>query len=392
MVHCIFCDNELRPDTTEEHILHNCLGGRETTAEVICSQHNNGFGGTIDEAFAAPLLPIRNLMQFKSGSGDPPPKLRGLQAGEDKINICPTGKVQLASSPIKFRDAADGNLDATITTEDPAVIKKMIAHIANRYGLSVAEVEKQITSITLTERRASGPVAYKLGVGGPDPLRSMLKSCLVLFARHVGNDVVKGDNFKDARGFVLQGGEQFQLKRIRLDTCELPGAQQIRDRFSSFFNLIYVKSNEDGRVLGHFTFYNMLSWRFVLCARGGPKHCRFALANNPGDPAIRTRDASELPDIPFSWLDADRPITHERMRKRLEEMEAIYKKRVIASEFDRIVDDTVAQCELTYGDNLSDEFVGRLVQRAGLFAVGLPYEEALSPDAIAKLLSGKPRR
>jgi hypothetical protein len=67
MSYCIFCDTELGPDTTEEHILHDCLGGRETASEVLCSHHNNVFGGTIDDAFAFPLLPIRNLMQFKSG-------------------------------------------------------------------------------------------------------------------------------------------------------------------------------------------------------------------------------------------------------------------------------------------------------------------------------------
>jgi len=393
MTYCIFCDTELSPDTTEEHILHDCVGGRETTSEVICSQHNNNFGGTIDNAFAIPLLPIRNLMQFKSGSGDPPPMLRGLQDGEDRINVSSTGEVQLANPPIKFSDAPDGNSDAMITAADPATIKKLIPHIASRYGLSVAEVEKQIASggITLTERRP-GPVIHKIGVDGPDPLRSMLKSCLVLLARHVGNDVVKSDNFREARDFVLHGGEQFQMTRIRLDTREVLGAQQIRERFSPFFNMIYIKSDEDGRVLGHFTVYNMLSWRFVLCERGGPKHCRFALANNPGDPAIRTRDAADLPDIPFGWLDADSEVTHERIKTRLAEMEAEYRKRAIPSEFGRLVDDTIALCDLKSGDELTKEFIGRLCDRAARFSLGLPYEETLTPDEISKLLAGKPPR
>jgi HNH endonuclease len=393
MTYCIFCETELGSHTAEEHILHDCLGGRETTREVLCSQHNNDFGGTIDDAFASPLLPIRNLMQFKSGSGKPPPMLRGLQAGEDRINVSATGEIQLANPPIKFSDAADANSAAKITAVDPAIIKKLIPHIATRYGLTVEEVEERIATggITLVERRPDA-VLFKVGFDSPDPLRSMVKSCLVLLARHVGNDVVKGENFEDARDFVLHGGEEFQRTHVRLDTRDLPRTPRLRERYSPFFNMIYIKSNGDGRVIGHFTLYNMIGWRFVLCERGGPTHCQFALANNPGDPAIRTRAASELADIPFDWLDADSEVTHGRMQMRLAEMETEYRKRAMPSEFGRIVDDTIAQCKLRYGDELSNEFIGRLADRAARFAMGLPYEEALSPDEIINLLAGKPPR
>jgi hypothetical protein len=393
MPYCIFCDTQLGPDTTEEHILHDCLGGRETTSEVLCSRHNNLFGGTIDDAFAEPLLPIRNLMQFRSGSGGPPPMLRGLQAGDDLINVLASGEIQLANPPIKFNDAADGNSGAKITAAEPTVVKKLLANIATRLNLSVEEVEKQIKTggITLMERRP-GPVNFKVGVGGPDPLRSMLKSCLVLLARNVGNDIVKGDNFRDAREFVLRGDEQFQKTYIRLDTRDLPGALQLRERFSPFFNMIYIRSNGDGRAIGHFTIYNMIGWRFVLCEHGGPQHCRFALANNPTNPAIRTRDATELPDIPYDWLDAESEAQYDRMRERLTEMQTEYSQRATSSEFGRIVDDTIAKCSLKSGDDLSNEFIGRLTDRAARFVMGLPYEEALSPDELNNLLTGKPPR
>jgi hypothetical protein len=390
--YCIFCDSVIGSDTTLEHIMHDCLGGRETTSEVLCSCHNNLFGGTIDNAFAAPLLPIRNLMQFKSGSGKPPPMLRGLQAGEDRIHVSGTGEVQLADPPIKFSDGSDGLSEARIISADPAIIKKLIPHIAARYGVSVDDVEKQMDNVTLVERRPDGAVNFKLGFGSAEALRSMLKSCLVLLARHVGNDVVRDEQFGAARDFVLNGGEQFQMARIRLDTRDLPGTPKITEQFSQFFNLIYIKSNGDGRVVGHFTIYNMIGWRFVLCERGGPKHCRFAIANNPGDPAVRSRDASELPDISFDWLDADSEVTPDRMQKRLTEIETAYRNRAIPSEFDRIVDDTIARSGLRPGDDLSKEFIGRLADRSARFKMGLPYEEALSPDEVAKLLTGKQPR
>src|SRR3954454_10963210 len=48
--HCIFCDNELTPNTKAEHILLNALGGRKTTRRVICSDCNERFGQTIDKS------------------------------------------------------------------------------------------------------------------------------------------------------------------------------------------------------------------------------------------------------------------------------------------------------------------------------------------------------
>jgi hypothetical protein len=394
MSHCIFCDTELGPDTTKEHILHDCLGGREATREVLCSRHNNDFGGTIDDAFAEPLLPIRNLMQFRSGSGKPPPMLRGLQAGNDLINVSSFGEVQLANPPIQFNDGADGNSGAQITTADPALIKKLLTNIAVRLKIPIDEVERQIRTggITLMERRPDGPVSFKLGFGGLDSLRSMLKSCLVLLARHVGNDVVKRECFKDARDFVLNGDENFQRTNIRPDTRDLPSALYLREWFSPFFNAIHIRSNGDGRVIGHFTVYNMIGWRFVLCEQGGPQNCRFALANNPANPAIRTRDASELPDVPYDWLDAYSEVDPDRMQTRLAEMQTEYSRRATSSEFGRIVHDTVAKYGLKSGDDLSKEFFGKLTDRAGRFARGLTYEEALSPDEISKLLTGKPPR
>src|ERR1700730_10772144 len=70
---CIFCDGELGPDTKPEHILLNALGGRKTTRRVICSKHNNDFGGGIDDALADQVGVLRNHLQLESGTGKPPP-------------------------------------------------------------------------------------------------------------------------------------------------------------------------------------------------------------------------------------------------------------------------------------------------------------------------------
>lgn len=84
---CIFCDSKLTPDTKPEHILLNALGGRKTTRRVICSTCNNDFGGTIDDALTEQVEVLRNLLQFESGTGKPPPMLKNLQAGSDSRGL-----------------------------------------------------------------------------------------------------------------------------------------------------------------------------------------------------------------------------------------------------------------------------------------------------------------
>jgi hypothetical protein len=87
MPKCIFCENELTQDTTPEHVLLNAIGGRMTTRKAICSEHNNTFGGTIDKVLAAQVEVIRNHLQLQSGTEKPPPPLKNLVSGSEKISI-----------------------------------------------------------------------------------------------------------------------------------------------------------------------------------------------------------------------------------------------------------------------------------------------------------------
>jgi hypothetical protein len=81
---CIFCAAELGPHTKPEHILLNALGGRKKTQRVICSKHNNDFGGHIDDALTTQVEVLRNHLQLESGTRKPPPALKNLQAGSDE--------------------------------------------------------------------------------------------------------------------------------------------------------------------------------------------------------------------------------------------------------------------------------------------------------------------
>src|ERR1700722_11666968 len=105
---CIFCDNALGKDTKPEHILLSALGGRKTTKRVICSKHNEGFGGTIDDALAQQVSFLRNQLQLESGTRKPPPGLGRVKAGKETVEIKSDGTPKLIAKPFTIKDLGSG--------------------------------------------------------------------------------------------------------------------------------------------------------------------------------------------------------------------------------------------------------------------------------------------
>lgn len=88
-------------------------------------------------------------------------------------------------------------------------------------------------------------------------------------------------------------------------------------QFGLFFNLVYVRSHTLGRVIGHFTIYNNISWLIVLADNGGPPNLVAVVVSDPLEPAKWEDDPAKLFDIPFAWLDeTDRTYELERSRQR----------------------------------------------------------------------------
>ena len=130
MLRCIFCDNELTASTKPEHILLDALGGRKTTKRVDCSACNSSFGETIDKHLANQIEQVRNLMQFKSGSGDLAPQLRNVIAGDKRINIQGDGKLKFATPPFIITEIEDGRWNLQINASSFEEIEHYIPHMA----------------------------------------------------------------------------------------------------------------------------------------------------------------------------------------------------------------------------------------------------------------------
>jgi HNH endonuclease len=389
---CIFCDNALGPDTKPEHILLSALGGRKTTRRVVCSDCNNRFGGTIDAALAKQVEEIRNLLQLESGTGKPPPTLRNIQTGTETINLRNDGTPELVTPPFTVTGFPDGRDKIEVNARSPEEFRRALPHLAARLRISEArlvELLKQGVIGTIDKRPSR--FYLPISLGGDDAIRSATKSCLVLLATVVGNETMKSEAFAAARDFVVKGSEHFSRACVQIDSRDVPNADALKKDYGKFFNLIYVRSDSAGRVIGRFTLYNIISWQIVLADRGGPPDIKVDLVSNPLDPAAWRDSIADILEIPFHWLHVlDRDYELARVRERLISMMKHNHDRSLEVEIRRIVNDSFAK----HGVSDSDDFIDpaklhaicvETDARVAALFMRQPYEETFSAEQRADL-------
>jgi hypothetical protein len=117
---------------------------------------------------------------------------------------------------------------------------------------------------------------HAIAFGGPEAIRSMVKTALVLWSTLVGNDEMKRP-YDSARSFASAGDEQFTLDRAHLDSRYLDDVEKMKAAYGPLFNLIYVRSDETGRVVGHFTLFNAMAWQFTLAESDGAPNTKMQI-------------------------------------------------------------------------------------------------------------------
>jgi hypothetical protein len=394
MATCIFCPNELTDDTKPEHILLNALGGRKTTKRVDCSACNGRFGSSIDDEVAKQVAVIRNALQLESGTGHAPPMLRNIQSGNDVINLTNSGTPELVAKPFIVRKLEDGRFELQITTKSVDEIARYIPHMAAQIGCSEEQLFEHLKSATgsYIERRPD-TVPHHISLGGRLAVRSAAKSALILWATGVGNEEVRSAPYDDARRFIVNGNEAFNRGRTHLDSRYLPHSDELQRRFGKFFNLIYVRSNEAGRVVAHFTLYNIISWQIVLADAAGSPNARIGLISNPLDPAVWSDTIVDEVDIDFAWLNKpDYSDEFVRARERFEatvrhhlETQRVYEvNRIIGDVFEKhgIVDEHEPITDPELAKKINWEASRRLTAHA----LGQPHVEEISGDELVARL------
>lgn len=388
---CIFCDNVLGQETKPEHILLSALGGRKTTKRAICSKHNEDFGGSIDNALAKQVSFLRNQLQLESGTRKPPPGLGRAKAGKETVEIKSDGTPKLIAKPFAIKDLGSGQFQVSLTVNTAEEIETYLPHIAAQLGLTTEQARAQFAKghATVTSRRA-GQIHRPTPLGGELECRSIVKSCLVLWATKVGNGDVKSEAYRSAREYVLTGGK-FSTP---LDSRPLPFLDKLKERYGEFFNLIYIRSDDVGRVIAHFALYNIISWQVVLTERGGAPNQKIALASNPLDPSIWSDTVADKFDLEMGWLEApdfDVPRTQGRLAAALEKSQ----KDGMDREFKRIVDEVCLKHGLDTGKPIADPELSVRLQaevwrRYAHHVLGIPYEEAITgAELLARTVIGK---
>ena len=388
MAKCIFCENDLNADTKPEHILLNALGGRKTTTRVDCSVCNEQFGSTIDKEVGEQVAVLRNMLQLKSGEGRPPPMLRKVSSGNNVINVKNDGSPELVTKPFEVRKIGEDQFEIKINARSIEEIAWCVPHIAAQMGCSVEQVLEGLKPLIAShvERRPDA-VHHRLSFGGPLAVRSASKSALALWATIVGNDEVRSQNYEAVRHFILGKNGKFNHSRAHLDSRYLPQDKQLQERFGKFFNLIYVRSNAVGRVVGHFTLYNLISWQILLAETGGTPNVRVGLISNPLDPSKWSDRIAEEIVVSFKWLNnPDYTDGFKRVRERLSAILEHYVGtgqekeigRIVGSVFDKhgISDEPVTD------PSLQRRIFGEISDRLAKHMLELPHVEPLTGEDI----------
>jgi hypothetical protein len=390
---CLFCPSELDETTKPEHILLNALGGRMTTRSAICSTCNNRFGGTIDDKLASSVIPIRNFFHLKSGSGDQAPTLKGVQAGAQKINVKGDGRLELVDKPFAVQDLGDGRWNLQISLDGANFeeeLRRLIPHIAAKLKITEDQLRELLSGAqpSLISHRPD-TAGHMLALGGPDVLRSIVKASLVLWNILSGNDEMRREHCGSARRFVVEGDQRFNLDHTRLDSRLFDDVEKMKAEFGPLFNFIYVRSNDVGRVIGHFTLYNVVAWQFTLAESGGPPNVKIALISNPEEPSRWSDYAADKFDIPFAWLNTP-DYSLAQSKARMDNMFKYYYDSNREIPVYLIMEECCKTLGIAPDEPLSTEKAEELkmlaAYRLGHYGLRLPYVEGITAERFAEIL------
>lgn len=249
------------------------------------------------------------------------------------------------------------------------------------------------SQVSLLSKRP-GVVHVSFSFGGPEAVRAMMKACLELWATLVGNDEVKSQPYNAARTFVLTGDSTFLQGRTHIDSRPLPCLARLEECFGEIFNMIYLRSDENGRVIGHFTLYNILGYQMVLAECGGRPNVSVGLASNPLDPNKWSDDIAREFDIDWQWLAAPTMEDYAHAQARIGRMIEIYSHQAMKREFEYIVN-SVSERHGIFGDvvvsdeNTKRQIVGEISHRFAAHLLRLPHAQRLEPSEVAAMISGR---
>lgn len=386
---CILCGTPLHSGTKPEHIWLKSCGGRMQSSGIYCDRHNSEQGSGPDKALAESVAFIRNLMNFPDGKGRPPPTLHGRRVGDLPIVLLP-GAIPVAQGgrPFTITQLPDGrqNIQLRVNAENAeAELARIIPDLTKALRVSEEEVRRMLAAghVVRIEQRIGGE-GEKLQFGGPEAMRSMLKTCLSLWTVRHGCDELCRPIYADAKQFVLTGNLKLvpRVTALAPETFSVP--VDLADTYGPHFNLACVASNAAGRVVGYFRLYNLCAWRFVLCEAGGAPNAVSGLILDPSNPKQWNKFREDGPITYEMLARSSQPADHfEDVRAAMTGMLGSYYSSAREREVGRIVERAIADHNLKEGDLLTREFIGDLAERVTCLLMQVPYCRRIDASTFA---------
>jgi hypothetical protein len=204
MFRCIYSLTE-QAHSDGEHILQNFLGARWISREIVSDDVQRAFGSGIDVDFEKCVQVIRNLMGTRGGRGGDGPTIRGLAtANQQRVNLLPGGKVQMAAPLLTESDLPEGQKQVRIKAETPEQVAWALAQIKAKYPKTQIDEQALLASATVTEGYINSPVLHTLELGGPELFRGLLKACFnLLGVEHP--EIALLPSFNGVRDYIREG-------------------------------------------------------------------------------------------------------------------------------------------------------------------------------------------
>jgi hypothetical protein len=135
-----------------------------------------------------------------------------------------------------------------------------------------------------------------------------------------------------------------------------------------------VQSDAAGRVVGHFTLYNLIAFQAVLANAGGTPNCKTTIVSNAEKPEVWSKTVDlDLAEPEYDVSEA---------RARFEGLLSHYTESGRSDEFERIIRDVLEKNGLREGDpipvDLAHKISGEIAHRAAMHQVGLPFQEQMT--------------
>jgi hypothetical protein len=270
-------------------------------------------------------------------------------------------------------------------------LRKILPDLARALRLPLADVKASLRSAQVRHvSQRIGTQEHHISLGGAEAMRSMLKTCLTLWSDRHGADELQKPIYDDARRFVRHSSDDFVHSICQIDFGPLAGSDALVSRFGQHFNLAFVASDQAGRAVGYFRLYNACAWRFELCAQGAPPTSIVTYVSNPEQPSIWETATTDALIPASAVLETISSHDYAEVRHAFGRMHTDYHSRASATEIDKICEQATARLGFSPDQPLTPEQIERYLaevsHRMASWMVGVPFEELLTDEEIARLL------